>query len=114
VKKTVLYEAHQEMGARLVPFGGWEMPLHYGSQIEEHHAVREAAGMFDVSHMQVVDIRGCEAGLFLRRLLANDVARLTLPGKELYSCMLNEDGAWSTISSSTISTTPISGEIHYR
>ncbi|OQX31179.1 MAG: glycine cleavage system protein T [Candidatus Sedimenticola endophacoides] len=91
-KKTVLFAAHQAMGARIVPFGGWLMPLHYGSQIEEHHAVRRAAGMFDVSHMQVLDLLGEQARGFLRRLLANDVARLTEPGKALYSCMLNERG----------------------
>ncbi|HXQ30636.1 MAG TPA: glycine cleavage system aminomethyltransferase GcvT [Steroidobacteraceae bacterium] len=87
---TPLYDRHRELGARLVDFGGWDMPLHYGSQIEEHHAVRRDAGMFDVSHMRVVDLEGPRAGEFLRRLLANDVARLTTPGKALYSCMLNE------------------------
>jgi len=91
-KKTVLFDAHKAMGARIVPFGGWQMPLHYGSQLEEHHAVRQAAGMFDVSHMRVVDFRGEEAKAFLRYLLANDVDRLKSPGKALYSCMLNEQG----------------------
>lgn len=91
-KKTVLFEAHQAMGARLVPFGGWQMPLHYGSQLEEHHAVRKDAGMFDVSHMQVVDLRGEGVQSYLRYLLANDVARLKVSGKALYSCMLNEQG----------------------
>ena len=91
-KKTVLYETHRTMGARIVPFGGWEMPINYGSQIEEHHAVRRDAGMFDVSHMTVVDLRGARVRDFLRHLLANDVARLTQPGKALYSCMLNERG----------------------
>ncbi len=76
----------------MVDFGGWDMPVHYGSQIEEHHAVRRDAGMFDVSHMRVVDLEGPQAGDFLRRLLANDVARLKVPGKALYSCMLREDG----------------------
>jgi aminomethyltransferase len=80
------------MGARIVPFGGWDMPLHYGSQLQEHHAVREAAGMFDVSHMTVVDLSGSRVREFLRRLLANDVARLKDPGKALYSCMLNPEG----------------------
>jgi aminomethyltransferase len=87
---TPLYDRHRELGARLVDFGGWDMPLHYGSQIEEHHAVRRDAGMFDVSHMRVVDLDGPQASEFLRRLLANDVARLTTAGKALYSCMLNE------------------------
>ncbi|OOZ36522.1 glycine cleavage system aminomethyltransferase GcvT [Solemya velesiana gill symbiont] len=91
-KKTVLFDAHEAMGAKIVPFGGWAMPLHYGSQLEEHHAVRKDAGMFDVSHMQVVDLTGPGAGDFLRRLLANDVSRLKTPGKALYSCMLNEQG----------------------
>jgi len=90
--RTVLYDAHVEMGARMVPFGGWAMPLHYGSQLEEHHAVRRNAGMFDVSHMRVVDLTGSGCGDFLRRLLANDVSRLKTPGKALYSCMLNPQG----------------------
>jgi len=89
---TALHKLHREMGARMVPFGGWDMPLHYGSQLEEHHAVRRDAGMFDVSHMLVLDLSGAGVSDFLRRLLANDVARLTTPGKALYSCMLNEDG----------------------
>jgi aminomethyltransferase len=76
----------------MVEFGGWEMPLHYGSQIEEHHAVRRAAGVFDVSHMCAVDVAGPASRSFLRRLLANDVARLAAPGKALYSCMLHELG----------------------
>ena len=91
-EKTPLYERHVEAGARTVDFGGWDMPLHYGSQIDEHHAVRESAGIFDVSHMTVVDIAGRGAEDYLRRLLANDVARLDVPGKGLYSCMLNESG----------------------
>ncbi|MDP7153263.1 MAG: glycine cleavage system aminomethyltransferase GcvT [Gammaproteobacteria bacterium] len=90
--KTPLYARHVEAGARMVDFGGWDMPLHYGSQIDEHHAVREAAGIFDVSHMTVVDVTGQDAEGYLRRLLANDVAKLDLPGKGLYSCMLNEAG----------------------
>jgi aminomethyltransferase len=91
-KQTVLYDVHQEMGAKLVPFGGWDMPLHYGSQLEEHHQVRRDAGMFDVSHMTVVDIKGDGANGFLRYLLANDVAKLKQQGKALYTCMLNEAG----------------------
>ena len=76
----------------MVDFSGWEMPINYGSQIEEHHAVRRSAGMFDVSHMTVVDVTGRGAAGFLRRLLANDVSRLKEPGMALYSCMLNEEG----------------------
>lgn len=91
-KKTVLHQTHQAMGARLVPFGGWDMPLHYGSQLDEHHQVRRDAGMFDVSHMTVVDLQGSDARVYLRRLLANDVDRLKVSGKALYSCMLNEQG----------------------
>jgi aminomethyltransferase len=90
--RTPLYDAHVAAGGRMVDFAGWELPINYGSQIDEHHSVRTAAGMFDVSHMTVVDIRGGEARAFLSRLLANDVAKLQVPGKALYSCMLNEAG----------------------
>ena len=90
--RTPLAAAHRMVGARMVEFAGWEMPLHYGSQIEEHRAVRTAAGVFDVSHMLVVDISGSDARSYLRRLLANDVAKLQTPGKALYSCLLNESG----------------------
>ena len=90
--RTPLYDTHVAAGARMVDFGGWDMPVHYGSQIEEHHAVRRDAGMFDVSHMCVVDLRGARTREFLRQLLANDVARLREPGKALYSCMLRESG----------------------
>jgi aminomethyltransferase len=90
--RTPLYDSHVAAGARMVDFGGWDMPVNYGSQIEEHHAVRRDAGMFDVSHMCVVDLRGPRVREFLRRLLANDVARLTQPGKALYSCMLRDHG----------------------
>ncbi len=90
--KTPLHATHVALGARMVDFGGWDMPVNYGSQIEEHHAVRRDAGMFDVSHMCVVDLKGPQTGDFLRRLLANDVGRLTTPGKALYSCMLQDDG----------------------
>jgi len=89
---TPLFEAHVAAGARMVDFGGWEMPINYGSQIEEHHAVRKSAGMFDVSHMTIVDIRGEHARQFLSYLLANDVEKLKTPGRALYSCMLNEQG----------------------
>jgi aminomethyltransferase len=90
--QTPLFAEHGRLKARIVPFGGWDMPLHYGSQIEEHHAVRRDAGLFDVSHMRVVDIEGPAAQGFLRGLLANDVARLRARGKALYSCMLNPQG----------------------
>lgn len=90
-QKTPLHATHVAMGGRMVDFAGWDMPLHYGSQVQEHHAVRNAAGMFDVSHMSIVDLSGADAEAWLRRLLANDVARLP-PGKALYTCMLNEDG----------------------
>ncbi len=90
--RTALFDIHIEMGAKMVPFGGWDMPLHYGSQLKEHHAVRQEAGMFDVSHMLALDIVGADSEAFLRKLLANDVARLQQAGKALYSCMLNPDG----------------------
>ncbi|RAU16852.1 glycine cleavage system aminomethyltransferase GcvT [Nitrincola tibetensis] len=90
--KTALHAMHLAMGAKLVDFGGWDMPLNYGSQVEEHHQVRTDAGMFDVSHMTVVDVTGPDAREYLRLLLANDVARLKQKGKALYSAMLNEQG----------------------
>ncbi|MGE6808836.1 glycine cleavage system aminomethyltransferase GcvT [Pseudoalteromonas nigrifaciens] len=90
--KTVLYAKHLEAGAKMVDFHGWEMPINYGSQIEEHNAVRNDAGMFDVSHMTIVDIQGEQAQAFLQKLVANDVAKLTVPGKALYTPMLNEQG----------------------
>lgn len=92
LKQTALHARHQALGAKLVDFAGWEMPIHYGSQIDEHHAVRQNVGMFDVAHMAAVDLTGPRTREFLQRLLANDVAKLTLPGKALYSCMLNEQG----------------------
>ncbi len=91
-QQTILNATHRAAGARMVDFGGWDMPISYGSQIEEHHAVRRAAGMFDVSHMTVVDLHGEKARPFLSHLLANSVAKLATPGKALYSCMLNESG----------------------
>ena len=90
--KTPLYQCHLDAGARMVDFAGWEMPINYGSQIAEHEAVRTAAGVFDVSHMTVVDVSGAAAKAFLQYLLANDVGKLQQPGKALYSCMLNPDG----------------------
>lgn len=92
LRTTPLHAVHLERGAKLVDFAGWAMPLHYGSQLEEHHQVRRDAGMFDVSHMLAIDVRGTGAREFLRRMLANDVARLKTPGKALYSCMLAENG----------------------
>ncbi|WP_426114376.1 glycine cleavage system aminomethyltransferase GcvT [Massilia sp. PWRC2] len=89
---TPLNAAHRAAGAKMVDFGGWDMPVNYGSQIEEHHAVRRDVGMFDVSHMCVVDIEGAHARPFLRGLLANNVDKLQVAGKALYSCMLNESG----------------------
>ena len=80
--KTVLHAKHLESNAKMVDFHGWEMPINYGSQIEEHHAVRQDAGMFDVSHMRIVDVKGDDAKAFLRTLVANDVAKLTVPGKK--------------------------------
>ncbi|MGB3462395.1 MAG: glycine cleavage system aminomethyltransferase GcvT [Rhodanobacter lindaniclasticus] len=91
-EKTVLNATHRALGARMVDFGGWDMPINYGSQIEEHHAVRRDAGMFDVSHMTVVDLHGARTREFLRRLLANNIDKLKVHGKALYSCMLNERG----------------------
>jgi aminomethyltransferase len=90
--QTPLNAVHRELGARMVDFGGWDMPINYGSQIEEHHQVRRDAGMFDVSHMTVVDLEGEHCRSFLRHLLANDVAKLRVSGKALYTCMLREDG----------------------
>lgn len=91
-KKTPLYQRHVDQGARTVDFGGWDMPVNYGSQIDEHHRARRDAGVFDVSHMTVVDIEGDGARPFLRELLANDIDRLKGPGRALYGCMLNEQG----------------------
>jgi len=92
LKHTALNAAHRALGAKMVDFSGWDMPLHYGSQIEEHHQVRRDAGMFDVSHMLAIDIEGPQARDFLRRLLANNTDRLQIPGKAMYSCLLNEQG----------------------
>jgi len=92
MKRTPLYQAHVDAQGKMVDFGGWEMPLNYGSQIEEHHQVRNDVGMFDVSHMTTVDFKGAEAKKFLQTLIANDVDKLKTEGKALYSCMLNETG----------------------
>ena len=90
--QTPLFEAHVALGARMVPFAGWDLPVHFGSQLDEHHAVRRRAGMFDVCHMRAVDVTGADACAFLRRVLANDVQKLRVPGKALYSCLLSDDG----------------------
>ncbi len=92
LKRTPLFDSHLACGAKMVDFGGWEMPLNYGSQVEEHHHVRRDAGMFDVSHMLNVDVNGAACRPFLRMLVANNVDKLQTPGKALYSCMLNEAG----------------------
>ncbi|AWK99482.1 glycine cleavage system aminomethyltransferase GcvT [Stutzerimonas stutzeri] len=91
-QRTPLYDQHLALGAKMVDFGGWDMPLHFGSQVEEHHQVRRDCGVFDVSHMTVVDVAGDQASAYLQHLLANDVARLKSPGRALYSAMLNERG----------------------
>lgn len=91
MKKTILNDAHRKAGAKMVDFGGWDMPINYGSQIEEHHAVRQDAGMFDVSHMTVVDVTGAQATDFLYKLLANDVTKMNI-NQAMYSTMLNEQG----------------------
>lgn len=90
-KRTALYEKHLESDAKIVDFAGWEMPIHYGSQMQEHKQVRNDAGMFDVSHMVVLDLKGDDGKAFLQKLLANDVDKLKIQGKALYSAMLNED-----------------------
>lgn len=90
-KRTPFYDLHVQANAKIVDFAGWDMPLHYGSQLEEHHQVRQHAGIFDVSHMGVVDLHGADAASYLRRLVANSVDKL-VEGKALYTCMLNEQG----------------------
>ena len=92
LKETPLTATHRALNAKMVDFGGWDMPVSYGSQIEEHHVVRRACGLFDVSHMLPLDLKGANVRSFLRRLVANNVDKLTVPGKALYSCMLNDDG----------------------
>jgi aminomethyltransferase len=91
-RQTPLNALHRERGARMVDFGGWDMPLNYGSQVEEHHAVRRDAGMFDVSHMRVLDVAGADVRGFLRHALANNVDKLKEPGRALYSCLLDDAG----------------------
>ncbi|MDH5517940.1 MAG: glycine cleavage system aminomethyltransferase GcvT [Gammaproteobacteria bacterium] len=92
-QQTILYDKHVQYGAKIVDFAGWQMPINYGSQMEEHKQVRTDAGMFDVSHMVVLDLEGDNVIDFLKKLLANDVSKVTnSAGKALYSCMLNERG----------------------
>lgn len=92
MQKTVLYDSHVKSGGKMVEFAGWQLPVHYGSLVDEHIAVREQAGMFDVSHMTIVDVAGAQAKDYLQYLLANDVAGLQKNGAALYSCMLNHQG----------------------
>jgi aminomethyltransferase len=91
-QRTPLFDLHLALGAKMVDFGGWDMPLHYGSQVEEHHQVRRDCGVFDVSHMRVIDVTGSQAKAWLRNLLANDVDRLKSEGRALYSAMLDAGG----------------------
>ncbi|MDP3558810.1 MAG: glycine cleavage system aminomethyltransferase GcvT [Legionellaceae bacterium] len=91
-QKTPLYDAHIAAGAHMVNFYGWEMPLHYGSQLHEHHVVRQHAAVFDVSHMLILDILGAGGRHFLRKLLTNDIDKIPVTGGALYSCMCNENG----------------------
>ncbi|MBM4203923.1 MAG: glycine cleavage system aminomethyltransferase GcvT [Gammaproteobacteria bacterium] len=90
LNRTPLFDFHVAAGARMVPFGGWEMPLHYGSQIVEHVAVRTGAGLFDVSHMTIIEVNGASAYDFLSRLVANDIGRLKAHGDALYGALLND------------------------
>ncbi|MGB5600101.1 glycine cleavage system aminomethyltransferase GcvT [Thiothrix litoralis] len=92
MQRTALYAKHLESGAKMVDFAGWEMPIHYGSQMQEHHQVRNDAGMFDVSHMVILDLVGAQSKAFLQYLLANNVDKLKESGKALYSCMLTPEG----------------------
>lgn len=88
---TPMHEMHLAMGAKMISFGGWEMPLHYGSQVEEHQQVRNECGVFDVSHMSITDVSGTQAIEFLQMLLSNDVACLDI-GNGHYTAMLNTKG----------------------
>ncbi|MDY7220004.1 glycine cleavage system aminomethyltransferase GcvT [Denitrificimonas sp. JX-1] len=90
--RTPLYDMHLALGAKMVDFNGWDMPLHYGSQVEEHHHVRNECGVFDISHMSIFDIQGAQAQAFLQYLLSNDVALLKSIGNAQHSIMLNEQG----------------------
>jgi aminomethyltransferase len=92
LKRTALFSAHQKLGAKLIDFGGWEMPVQYTSITDEHLAVRNAAGIFDISHMGEVTVSGAAAAEFLNQLLTNDIKKLT-PGLGQYTLMCNERGA---------------------
>ena len=91
-QRTPLYDQHVALNAKIVDFGGWDMPLNYGSQLEEHHQVRRDAGMFDVSHMVVSDFKGEKVRDFMKSLVANNVDKLKTPGRALYTCMLTARG----------------------
>jgi aminomethyltransferase len=91
LKRTILFDAHHLAGAKLVDFGGWEMPVNYGSQIEEHIATRTNCGVFDVSHMAAVDVIGKDAKAFLEKIVANNVNKLKNNGQALYGCLLNDE-----------------------
>ena len=91
-KQTPLFQKHLTAGAKMVNFAGWDMPIHYGSQLQEHNHVRQHAGVFDVSHMTVIDLTGSGSKAFLQVLLTNDVEKLTVIGRALYSAMLNTQG----------------------
>lgn len=92
LKRTPFYQSHLDNNGKIVDFSGWELPIHYGSQIAEHEAVRTDAGMFDVSHMVVTDIVGADSKAWLQKLLANDIAKAKTVGKAIYSAMLNDNG----------------------
>lgn len=90
--RTPLYDMHLALGAKMVDFNGWDMPLHYGSQVEEHHHVRKECGVFDISHMSIFDLQGAQAQALLQHLLSNNVALLTSVGSAQHSLLLNEQG----------------------
>ncbi len=91
LRRTPLYEHHVELGARMVPFAGWEMPVQYEGVIPEHVAVREDAGAFDVSHMGEIEVEGPRARDFLQSALSNGLDRLGI-GDAQYTLLTNEDG----------------------
>ena len=92
MNKTTLFAEHEKLGAKMVDFGGWSMPINYGSQINEHKIVRSNVGIFDVSHMSIFDLDGSEQEKFLKYLLPNDVSKIKNSGRALYSPLLNKDG----------------------
>src|SRR5207244_10440903 len=91
LRRTSLYEQHRASGARIVPFAGWDMPVQYSGIVDEHVAVRTAAGLFDVSHMGELEMRGPYAGAVVNYLVTNDVSRLE-DGRALYTCCCNDKG----------------------